>query len=155
MTQDAAHWSPAARAWAAAVSVVLVVLVLVPAFVGKDGFPLSNYPMFSQPKGTSARVYHVLGISSRGEHRPLPPEAVGTDEIMQAYQTVKLASRRGPVAAAEFCTRTAEAVRGDEEFADLEALQVRIDTFDAVAYWGGDRKPRKAVVVATCEVPRG
>ncbi len=138
--------------WAAVVSLTLCLAVLWPAVRGTDGFPLSNYPMFSKPKSTRAKVFHVLGISAAGQHRPLPPLAVGTDEIMQAYQTVKLAIRGGPSSARALCAQAAARVLDDDELADITALQVRIDVFDAVEYWRGERRPLQARVIAECPV---
>lgn len=151
-SQDPQRWKPW---WALTFAVALTFAILWPAYRGVDGFPLSNYPMFSRPKSTSARVYHVLGVSSEGRHRPVSPEIVGTDEIMQAYQTVKLAIRGGPSAAATLCERAAQRVLDDPQWADLTSLQVRIDDFDSVLYWQGERKPRAANVVAACPVKRG
>src|SRR5690606_11333539 len=79
------------RVWAALVSTVMLAAVAWPAVRGSDGFPLSNYPMFSRPKDSIVQVYHVVAHSREGRHRPLPPAVLGTDEIMQAYQTVKFA----------------------------------------------------------------
>jgi len=145
-----AEW--AERAWAMGVSVAMLSAVAWPAVRGTDGFPLSNYPMFSQPKDPVARVFHVVGHSQRGDHRPLPPEALGTDEIMQAFQTVKLAIRSQ--SAAELCERVARTIHRDPAYDDLDRLEVRTDSFDTVAYWFGDRRPRHTEVAAACPVVR-
>ena len=124
--------------------------MLWPLYSHEDGFPLSNFPMFSHPKGTEAVIHHVVGFSREGNHRPMTPEDLGTDEIMQASQTAKIAIRGRR--ADELCVRVAANIAGDEDYADITQLQVRVDWYDAVAYWQGDRKPRRTVLAAQCKV---
>lgn len=117
----------------------------------RDGFPLSNYPMFSHPKEHhNAHIVHVVGYSREGRHRPVPPDLLGSEEIMQAYQTVQVAIRRGH--ARDLCRRTAARVASDPGHADLEHLEVRTDVYDAVDYFAGDKKPRGTQIHARCSV---
>jgi hypothetical protein len=144
---------PGQRVWVAVWSVGLLVAVLWPILRDppRDGFPLSNYPMFSADRRRAdAQIGHVVGFSREGRHRPVPPELLGTEEIMQAHQTVQVAIRRGY--ADELCRRTAERVRADPAHADLEQLEVRTDHYDAIAYFAGDTKPRATHVHARCPV---
>lgn len=140
------------RVWAALLALGLTGAVLWPIVPDEDGFPLSNYPMFSRPKGTAAKIYHVVGFTPDGNGRPLSPEMVGTDEIMQAYQTVKLAIGGGR--AKGLCEEAAARVKGSDTFGGVVRLEVRIDVFDAVRYWEGDRSTDRSRIVAKCEVPR-
>ncbi len=147
----------AERGWrwkleAVLVWVGLTAAVLYPIIPDEDGFPLSNYPMFSTPKGTTAKIYHVVGFTSDGRGFPLSPEMVGTDEIMQGYQTVKLAIRGGR--ARSLCEEAADRVADSRDFAEVTRLQVRIDVFESVRYWEGDRSTSKTRVLAKCGVPR-
>ena len=142
----------AERVWAVALALGLTAAILWPIVPDEDGFPLSNYPMFSRPKGTSAKIYHVVGFTPDGNGRPLSPEMVGTDEIMQASQTVKLAVVGGRAEA--LCKEAATRVQDSSAFADVVRLEVRIDVFDAVRYWEGDRSTTRSGIVAKCEVPR-
>lgn len=141
------------RLWIAAFSVGLLLAVLWPILRDppRDGFPLSNYPMFSADRRTAdAEIGHVVGFSREGRHRPVKPSMVGSEEIMQAYQTVRMAIRRGD--AADLCRRAAERVRNDPDHADLERLEVRTDHYDALAYFAGDTKPRRTQIHARCPV---
>ena len=140
------------RAYAAVVSTAVLGAMLWPVVRGSDGFPLSNYPMFSREKDPVATIHHVIALSDSGNHRPLEPEHLGTDEIMQASQTAKLAVQGKT--AEDLCARAAAVVAEDDDYADATQLQVRVDTFDAVAYWKGDRKPRRTVIAASCAVER-
>lgn len=141
------------RVWVAAWSVGLLVAVLWPILRDppRDGFPLSNYPMFSADRRSAeAEIGHVVGYSREGRHRPLPPALLGTEEIMQAYQTVRVAIGRGQAPA--LCRSTAARVRADPDHADLERLEVRTDRYDGLAYFEGDTKPRATKVHARCPV---
>jgi hypothetical protein len=142
------------RAYALVSSIAMLVAMLWPMIRKSDGFPLSNYPMFSSPRDPEALVYHVVGFSERGEHRPVPPDMLGTEEVMQAYQTAKLAFRGGREASMELCREVAARLGERSRWADIEVLEVREDRFDTIAYWQGDRKPRRTRVRARCEVPR-
>jgi len=145
--------SPGRRLFVALFSVGLLLIVLLPILRDppRDGFPLSNYPMFSHARDrATAEIVHVVGLSSEGRHRPLGPELLGTAEVMQAHQTVRVAIRRGH--ARELCRRVAQRVRTEPEHADLHHLEVRTDHYDAIAYFAGDKRPRQTRVHARCTV---
>lgn len=117
----------------------------------QDGFPLSNYPMFSHAKEhENARIVHVVGYSREGRHRPVPPDLLGSEEIMQAYQTVQVAIGRGH--SRDLCRRTAARVAADSDHADIERLEVRTDFYNAVDYFAGDKKPHGTQIHARCSV---
>jgi len=139
-------------AWAVTVWCVVLFGTFVPIVTGRDSFPLSTYPMFSSPRGETARIDHVLGVAGWGQRRPLPPRLLGSDEIMQAHQTVSLAVRGRTTRA--LCQRVAQATLEDPAHADIEHIEIRTDTFDTMAYWRGDRQPRMSRVLARCEVER-
>lgn len=142
-----------ARLGVAALTVGLLLAVLWPILRDppRDGFPLSNYPMFSADRRSAdAEIGHVVGFSREGRHRPVKPAMVGSEEIMQAYQTVRMAIRRGD--AADLCRRAAERARADPDHADLERLEVRTDHYDSLAYFAGDTKPRRTQIHARCPV---
>lgn len=141
------------RLWVAAFGVGLLLAVLWPILRDppRDGFPLSNYPMFSADRRSAdAEIGHVVGFSREGRHRPVPPALLGSEEIMQAHQTVRVAIRRGY--ADDLCRRVAERVRANSAYSDLERLEVRTDRYDALAYFAGDTKPRRTQVHARCPV---
>lgn len=143
--------SAAERAWALVVSGVLLGLVAWPAVHGRDGFPFSSYPMFAKPRPRVARIPHVVAFTAESRHRPVPPDRLGTDEVMQAFRTVDIAIARGDAEA--LCQRVRATLAGDTAWADAVRIEVREDWFDVIAYWRGDRKPRKQKIAASC--PRG
>jgi hypothetical protein len=148
----------ATRWYGTVVSVVLLGAVCSPLArrPPRDDFPLSHYPMFaSEPARREAPSYHVLARARTGRARPVPPDLLGSEEIMQAHQTVHLAIRRGPEAARALCETVALRIarEGGEAWADVDALEVRTDRFDPIAYWEGDRAPRDSKVHARCSMP--
>lgn len=140
------------RLWAGAAALAMTAAILWPVVPDEDGFPLSNYPMFSSPKTTRAKIYHVVGFTPEGRGMPLSPSMLDTDEIMQAYQTAKLAIRGGR--AQTLCEGAAKRVEQSDDFSDVTRLEVRIDVFDAVRYWEGDRSTESSRIIARCEVRR-
>ncbi len=145
--------SVARRIFVALFSVGLLVAMLFPILRSppRDGFPLSNYPMFSHGRERArAEIVHVVGLSREGRHRPLPPEILGTEEVMQAHQTVTVAIRGGRTAA--LCRRVAQVVAQEPGYEDLERLEVRTDIYDAIAYFAGNRSPQSTRVHTRCTV---
>ncbi len=139
------------RAAAIAFAVVLVA-VLWPIAGGRDGFPFSNYPMFSGDRPREVTVHHVIGRNAAGRGRPLPPRALGTEEVMQASQTARFAARNAE-RAADLCRRVAANVQGlGSAWADVVEVELRVDVFDAVEYWETQRIPRRGETIARCPV---
>ena len=140
---------------AVVLSTAVLAAVLSPLFRDppRDGFPLSNYPMFSaHKKDPGARISHVVAVSREGRHRPVGPDLVGTDEVMQSHQTIKVAVRRGESAA--LCERVAARVSAEPDFADVASLEVRTDVYDVFAYFEGERTASGTRVHARCPVPQ-
>jgi hypothetical protein len=140
------------RKWAA-VGVLLIGALLWPLTHGRDGFPLSTYPMFSGARGTEAKLAHVVARRADGSATPMPPRMLGTAEIMQAAQIARNAAKdRGR--AQELCVRVAERAAADPDWADAVAVEVRTDEYDAVAYWSGSRSSLASRVHARCDITR-
>jgi len=124
-----------------------------------EGFPLSTYPMFASHRPRLQTVDHVVArAGAGGDPAPVRPALLGTDEVMQAVALVRGAIARGPGAAHELCTRVAARIAASTDAADaaLTEVEVRSDSYDAVAYFAGDRRARGGRVHARCRVgPRG
>lgn len=148
-----ATMGPVRTAAVAVFSVGLLVLLFVPILRDppRDGFPLSNYPMFSHGRDkATAKIGHVVGFSRQGRHRPLSPDLLATEEVMQAHQTIRVAIRRGK--AAELCAQVAQRARNEPGNEDLSHLEVRTDHYDALAYFSGDTRSRRTQVHARCNL---
>jgi hypothetical protein len=138
----------------AIITVVAVALVLSPALRSspRDGFPLSNYPMFATDVGSTAVVDTAVGLRVDGSQVTLSPVLVtGTDEVILAASTVSNAVAGGPDRTSRLCAEIAGRVAGHRP----EVVQVRIATerLDAVAWFDGETTPDDVEVRATCPVP--
>lgn len=145
------------RPWASCVGLGAVLATAWPLALDPktgDDFPLSTYPMFASKRGRS-RLTKLVGIDAAGQRRSLPPSAVGTDEIMQAFSTLAIASRDAGKAR-RLCEDSARRVAAEPRWAEVVALEVVRAEYDPIEYFVGPA-PRQAVtsvVRARCEVPR-
>jgi len=149
------------RAFVYGVSVLLVGLVLWPAFRDppRDSFPLSDYPMFSygRPRARTT-ISHALGVTASGERVPLPPiVSAANREVLQSMMIIENAIGGGAARVASFCNEVATRVaerRDDEDFARFVDVEIATSTYDGVAYFAGDTEPLERRMHARCAVPR-
>ncbi|HKA04275.1 MAG TPA: hypothetical protein VKD67_08095 [Acidimicrobiales bacterium] len=144
----------AARYLPAAVVVAVALVVLSPALRAspRDGFPLSNYPMFATDVGRVARVDTAVGLRADGSTARLSPHLVtGTDEVILAASTVTNAVAAGPARTAGLCAEIATRVAASRT--DVVQIRVATETYDAVDYFDGNTAPTAVEVHATCPVP--
>lgn len=135
----------------AVLSSLLIAGLLSPVVTGRDGFPVSTYPMFSRPLPAEAAVSSVISRDRAGTETRLPPEIVGgTTEVVHAARTISQAVRRGDTAG--LCAEIAERVRSGEDAAVV--VEIRRDTYDVVGWFDGLREPLSRSVLATCPVER-
>ncbi len=141
------------RVYAAIVSVVFVIAVLLPVLGDSrsDSFPLSTYPMFSGLKDSMASIDHVVGVARDGSRTALPPESVANDEVLQARAIIRQAVRQGPDATEKLCQQAALWVY-ESRWEKIETVEVTTDRFDSLAYFDGDKSPTSSVLHARCVV---
>lgn len=109
-----------------------------------DSLPFSNYPMFAHPRGDVTEQALVVWLDDDGVDQPLDLRIVGgTDQPIQASETVRQAVRRGEADA--LCSEIAERVPR------AGLVQVVTLAFDAVGWYEGDREPLRRDVHAECE----
>jgi hypothetical protein len=143
------------RAYAYGVTAAFLLLMLAPLFRRPpvDSFPLSTYPMFSWGRHDArTAVERAVGVDSRGGRRPIPPRLVGSEEVLQAKATLAQSIRQGARAARALCRGIASRVAAQDGYADVVAVEIRTDTFDAVAFFEGQEAPIDAKLHATCKV---
>jgi len=138
----------------AVITALVLLLVLSPALRAspRDGFPLSDYPMFATDVGRTAVVDTARGLRADGTTVTLSPRLVtGTDEVILAASTVTNAVAAGPDRTARLCTEIAGRLGASRP----EVVQVRIatETVDAVGYFDGDTTASAVEVRTTCPVP--
>ncbi|WP_437625298.1 hypothetical protein [Sorangium sp. So ce1151] len=149
-----ARWADR-RAYAYGVTAGLLLLMLAPLFRRPpvDSFPLSTYPMFSWGRHDArTAVERAVGVDSRGGRRPIPPRLVGSEEVLQAKATLAQSIRQGARATRALCRGIAARVAEQSGQADLVSVEIRTDTFDAVAFFEGQEAPIDSKLHATCKV---
>jgi hypothetical protein len=143
------------RGRAIAVTTAVVVLVLLsPALRSspRDGFPLSNYPMFATDAGRTAVVDTARGLRTDGSTVTLSPRLVtGTDEVILAASTVSNAVAGGADRTARLCDEIAGRVGGSRP--DVVQVRIATETVDAVDWFDGHTTASDVEVRATCPVP--
>ena len=138
----------------AVITVVAVLVVLTPALRSspRDGFPLSDYPMFATDVGATAVVDTAMGLRSDGTAVTLSPQLVtGTDEVILAASTVSNAVAAGPERTARLCAEIAGRLAAGRP--DVVQVRIATETIDAVAWFDGETTPTELEVRATCPVP--
>ena len=148
------------RAYALAVSAVLLSLVISPALRDppRDSFPLSDYPMFSRGRpDPGIRLTHALGVTPEGDRVPLSPlVASGNREVLQAMMSIHQGTHRsGARGRADFCDEIAGRVaEAGDELSEITHVELATSEFDAVAYFDVGPEPVHRRVHHRCEVPR-
>src|SRR5690349_16788454 len=98
------------RRLATVVSVAAIGVVLAPAWIERDSYPLSTYPMFSYRRERVEIVDTAVGYDVTGARVRLTPTLIaGGSEVIHAAVTVSTAIVRGDtdVLCAEIAARAA------------------------------------------------
>lgn len=127
------------RLWAYAVMGGIALAVLWPLSWNPrtgDSFPLSPYAMFSRGQETTrVTLDYAVAVTAAGDRRTVPPQMMGTPEVMQARALVQRSIGR-PAAARALCRRIADAA-GDT-WSDVTEIVLVTGTHDAVRVLEGD-----------------
>jgi hypothetical protein len=116
-----------------------------------DGLPVSDYPMFATARPSVTTFRTAVAVDHDGlDVRLGPGDVAGTDEVILAVETVRLAVDGGGAAATRLCREIAARLDGNR-FARVE---LRSEEHDLVAWYEDDaRQPRSTRVHARCPVP--
>ena len=98
-----------------------------------DGFPLSTYPMFAQPRTLHYTEDYALGVDRVGVTRPLPAATSGSSEVLQAAALYEDAVRGGPGQLVPLCDAVARRVAADPALGDVVAVRIVEGTHDVLA----------------------
>lgn len=132
----------------------LPLAVLSPAWSGAaDSFPLSTYPMFARPRGQPT-LYTLVGLAAGGSERRLPPELVGTTEVLQAKVLIQRSVAAGAEAMAQLCQTTAARAANAPELADVQALAIVARRYDPVDYFVRGPFPLEQETLLRCDLPQ-
>src|SRR3954453_15901413 len=117
----------------AIITVVVVLVVVSPALrpPPRDGYPLSDSPMFAADVGRTAVVDTARGVRADGSTVTLSPRLVtGTDEVILAVSTVINAVAGGPDRTTRLCNEIAGRLGGSRP--DVVQVRIATETVDAV-----------------------
>jgi hypothetical protein len=137
--------------------VAVAALVLSPVLgpVNKDDFPLSPFAMFADDKDAKTTITQAIGLRADKSELILGPSTLGTDEVLQAKETLARVPRSPKKAREEFCRNFAAKLAKDEDFASLTELEVRTVTYETLAYFANPTAPPlKKTVHVRCGVTR-
>ena len=131
-------------------SLVLAGVVALPlaGVMRSDSFPVSTYPMFAGSRASVVELPSAIAIAPDGDRRTLPPSAVASARVIQAFETLRQAIREGADTTHALCGRIAS--RLDPEHA--AAVEIVTESFDAVAYFSGEKEPLTSRVHVRCDV---
>ena len=139
------------RGWVLAV--VAIVATLAPVVRSKDGFPLSNYPMFIVTRPDVTTFDTAMGLDTTGRQVRLSPQLVaGSIEVIQAVATVEQAVANNTTE--QLCVRIAERVAMAGEFAEVESVIVITETYDIIPALADGAEPVDSIEHSRCEVDR-
>ncbi|MCH2110030.1 MAG: hypothetical protein MK135_11935 [Polyangiaceae bacterium] len=137
-----------------------LIAVVAPAFSNPrdDGFPFSTYPMFASRR--KAPVLVVAEVVHRdGERGRVEPSRLGTDEVMQAAVTLRMAARKRS-SARQLCQKIAKTYRdessatgpGKTKESDAKRVEIVRASFDPIQYFLESPEPKDRRLVAGCAV---
>jgi hypothetical protein len=144
------------RAWAYLVSVVVLAAMLWPLGWApyEDSFPLSSYPMFSNPRESAEMALkYAVGVSADGERSWIEPGLVANGEVLQARATISRSIKAGKAAAKKLCRDIAARIAARGTLPAVEEIRLVTGVHDAVAYLTGRDRVGKEKVHAKCPVP--
>src|SRR3954447_25866624 len=106
----------------------------------RDGFPLSDYPMFASDAGRQAVVDTAKGLRGDGSTEVLSPQLVtGTGEVILAAATVSNAVAAGGDRSDRLCREIASRVA--EAPGAITQVRIATETYDAVNWFAGATAP--------------
>lgn len=139
------------RGWALAV--LAIVATVAPVVRSKDGFPLSNYPMFIVTRPDVTTFESAVGSDPNGRLVRLSPKLVaGSVEVIQAVATVENAVANDT--AQQLCLRIAARVAESDEFAEVQSVSIITETYDIIPALVDGAAPVDVVEHARCAVDR-
>jgi hypothetical protein len=151
--------SGASKWFAVGLSAVMLVAVMLPVRENwqtnpKDDFPLSYFPMFSEARGETYKVTHLVGLDAEANRTMIRHNFAGTGGLNQVRRQIRKTAREG--GSAGLCQSVAARVAKSKQSALAAVSQIQVVTgeYRLNEYFAGNRNPVAEVVHATCEVER-
>ena len=129
---------------------MLTAVLLLPAFTGDDGVPLSSYPMYARERSNVIEFVVPVGLDAADAERRLSTMTIaGTRDPLIAESFLRSEVAAGRVA--ELCTEIARRSAGDNEVVTIE---IRTEVHRVVDRARGEDSLVSQQVVSRCSVPR-
>lgn len=131
----------------------VVVALVAPVVLDRDGFPLSTYPMYSRVRGEEVALATAQAVGSDGSPSALTLEVIGdSDDPLIVAGELRDAIRGGR--AEQRCVAIAErASQWGGLPPDTTTIEVVTERHDVVAQVEGGESLVDRTVHASCEVP--
>ena len=142
------------RAYVFGLAVIAAVAYPVTFPPGYDSYPLSSYPMFSYRRDRPT-VYFARAIAGDGEARRVPPELVGTSEVMQAAVTVRRAIQGGKKRMRALCRAIATRSAADAQLRGAVRIELVSAEYEPVAYFVRGPEPLRLRRHHRCSTGKG
>ncbi len=128
-------------------SLLLLGLSLAPVFYSPsdDAYPFSTYPMFAK-KRKAPTFSKAEGLLKNGDYEPIPPQYLGTSELMQAVVTVRKAAKNKK-SARRLCRSILKAAP-PQSYKKVRIVRVK---YDPIEYFLTGPRPLERRVIASCD----
>lgn len=142
------------RRWVAyGVGLGATAAVLSPLVSGAaDSFPISTYPMFARAPGQPT-LFAMVTTAPDDSERSLPPELVGSTEVLQVKVLIQRTVQRGPQAMAELCEATAARVAASDAAGGHRFVDIVRRRYDPIAYFVTSVEPIERERIFRCPIP--
>jgi len=150
------------RIYAVVFSAVLFGLTLLPILqIGADkpvdGFPMSHYPMFSNPRPEFETPIYVVGFDHAGARHKIPYPYWTPGGFNQASMQLKAARAEGQESLDAVCEHIAAGIarKPTRALAGVGEVVIERGHYNMVKYFQeGDKTPHKKKALASCRVRR-
>ena len=150
----------AGRPWAYLVGGGTLLAVFWPLCSGQDSFPLSNYPMFSRPRGQPV-LFTLVSTDADGTQLNLPSTLIGSDEVLQTKALIQRAVSGGQASLERLCQEAAARVAailiasqpGEAPAPKPSFIDIVSRRYDPVAYFVTGPTPLEEERLFRCEIP--
>lgn len=129
------------------ITIAVVVVLLAPVLLDRDGFPLSTYPMYSRARPDAVDLVTAQGVDADGARLTLSLATIGSsDDPLIVAGELRAAIRDGR--AEERCLEIAARAGGRDT--TIVAVEVVTERHDVVEHVEGDPSLVRRTVHARC-----
>lgn len=119
----------------------------------KDGFPLSNFPMFSRKSANPRSYTYVRAIDDDGRSKVVKHSVWAWGGMNQSIQLIH--RLKGKSRMKKLCRRAAKRVAKMKSFRRYDTVEVVRDGYNVREYFGERQyQPARRRRLASCKIPR-